>query len=213
MNDSAVDAHVQAAVRRYDEELNRAGFRTVSCGDTPSEWRWRGRIEEAGEKVEIETALTRRFPYGPPDVVLPDRAGRAGWHRGAGGVLCLWDSHTLGDLPWMDVPGLLERVRQWIAKDAGGWSDDDPALDLEAYRARTWSAEAPTSGCRYSYSTIGATSRSTGSRQRCRTSTDASTSSADDGSARSRRPARRRSDANAPADPGTSTAWASTLAK
>jgi hypothetical protein len=135
MSDSTVYSHVEAVVRRYDDELNRAGFRTVSCGDTPSEWRWRGGIEEAGEKVEIQIALTRRFPYGPPDVVLPDRVGRPSWHRGAGGVLCLWDSHTLGDLPWMDVPGLLERVRLWIAKEAGGWSDDDPALDLEAYHA------------------------------------------------------------------------------
>lgn len=135
MNDPAADAHVQAEVRRYDNELHRAGLRTVSCGETPSEWRWRGRIEAAGVKVEIEIALTERFPYGPPDILLSNRAGRPGWHQGAGGALCLWDSHTLGDLPWMDVPGLFDRVRQWIAKDSGGWSDDDPALDLEAYHA------------------------------------------------------------------------------
>lgn len=133
MSDPAVDGYVQQEVRRYDEELNGAGFRTVGCGDTPGDWKWRGRIGPTLETVEI--TLTPRFPYGPPDVVLPERVDRPTWHRSAGGVLCLWDTHTLGDLPWMNPTNLLDRVQLWMNKDDEGWSEDDPALDLEAYHS------------------------------------------------------------------------------
>lgn len=131
MINSDVDAYTQALIRHLDEELNRAGFRTLSCGDSSSEWKWSGK---AGPQKEVaEIALTDRFPYSPPDVVLPNRHGHTSWHRDARGVLCLWDTHAQGDLPWLDVPTLLGRVKEWIENDDAGWANDAPALDLEAY--------------------------------------------------------------------------------
>jgi molybdopterin/thiamine biosynthesis adenylyltransferase len=131
MTDPDVDSHVQTLVRRFDEDLNRARFRTLASGNDPSEWKWTGKIGPNRERAEI--ALTVRFPYGPPDVVLPDRPGHSSWHRDVAGVLCLWDTHSQGDLPWLDVSMLLDRVLAWIDNDDDGWTDDEPALDLEAY--------------------------------------------------------------------------------
>jgi hypothetical protein len=51
MSDPAVHALVQEEVRRYDEELNRAGFRTVGCGDTLSEWKWCASLRAATQRL------------------------------------------------------------------------------------------------------------------------------------------------------------------
>ena len=92
---------------------------------------WERNVGPKGEKVEL--ALADRFPYGPPEVVLPDRLRHMSWHRNILGILCLWDTHSQGDLPWLTVTSLLDRVFAWIENDDSGWTDDEPALDLEAY--------------------------------------------------------------------------------
>ncbi|MFB9164185.1 ThiF family adenylyltransferase [Arthrobacter psychrochitiniphilus] len=49
------------------------------------------------------------------------------------GVLCLWNSHSLGGQPWLDGDRLVARIEEWISHAEDGWVDDMPQLDLEAY--------------------------------------------------------------------------------
>lgn len=123
--------YIEAAIRGFDEALNRAGFRTVSCGDAPDDWEWAGRVGPQRERVAIK--LGEGFPFHTPTVALPDRAGTADWHQTADGVLCLWNTHAQGDLPWLDVPQLVARIEEWMGNAADGWALDAPQLDLEAY--------------------------------------------------------------------------------
>lgn len=124
-------AYVEAAVRRFDEALNRARFRTVKCGDSPDDWEWSGTAGKNREPAII--SLTSDFPFASPRVVLPRRVDEIDWHQMPDGSLCLWDSHSLGSQPWLDGVGLLSRIEEWIAHAEAGWADDMPQLDLEAY--------------------------------------------------------------------------------
>lgn len=123
--------YVDAAVRRFDEELNAVGFRTRRCGDRVGDWEWSGRVGPAREPATI--TLDDDFPFSVPLVALPDRQGRSDWHQTAGGVLCLWDTHSRGDQPWLDGARLVCRIHEWIASADSGWVRDAPQLDLEAY--------------------------------------------------------------------------------
>lgn len=128
---SATDVYVEAAIRHFDEALNRAGFQTVKCGDSPEEWEWTGTIGQEREPAIV--SLTNHFPFAAPEVVLPRRADQVDWHQMPGGSLCLWDAHSKGSQPWLDGDGLIARVEEWIARADAGWVDDMPQLDLEAY--------------------------------------------------------------------------------
>lgn len=130
MTDRASD-FVDAAIRLFDENLNRAAFRTTSCGDSLTDWAWASRLEPGHEEVTV--SLVEGFPFVAPKVVLPARAGTSDWHQTAEGTLCLWDTHAQGDLPWLDVSRLIDRVQQWLRNAAEGWVADAPQLDLEAY--------------------------------------------------------------------------------
>lgn len=130
MIDTSTD-FVDAAIRHFDGDLNRAGFRTSSCGDAPGDWEWTGKVGPERERITVR--LNAGFPFTAPKVALPGRAGTPDWHQTADGVLCLWDTHAQGDLPWLDVPRLLARVEEWIGNAAGGWAAGAPQLDLEAY--------------------------------------------------------------------------------
>lgn len=123
--------YVDAAIRGFDNGLNWAGFRTTSCGDAPADWEWVGKVGPDRETVTVR--LNAGFPFTAPRVALPCRAGTSDWHQTGDGVLCLWDTHAQGDLPWLDVPQLVARVEEWIRNSADGWADDAPQLDLEAY--------------------------------------------------------------------------------
>ncbi|MEU3332661.1 ThiF family adenylyltransferase [Glutamicibacter creatinolyticus] len=125
------DAYVEAAVRRFDEALNRARFQTVKCGDAPEDWEWSGKVGKNPEPVTI--SLTNDFPFAAPRVVLTQRVDEINWHQMPDGSLCLWNAHSLGGQPWLDGDGLLARVEEWIAYAEAGWPDDMPQLDLEAY--------------------------------------------------------------------------------
>lgn len=130
MTDTTVD-YVDAAVRRFDEEMNQVGFRTQRCGESVGEWEWSGRVGSAREPATI--TLDDSFPFSIPIVTLPDRRGRSDWHQTLEGVLCLWDAHSKGDQPWLDGARLTRRIEEWIANADGGWEGDAPQLDLEAY--------------------------------------------------------------------------------
>lgn len=125
------DAYVEAAVRRFDEALNRARFQTVKCGDAPEDWERSGMVGKNPEPAII--SLTNDFPFAAPRVVLTQRADEINWHQMPDGSLCLWNAHSLGSQPWLDGDGLLARVEEWIAHAEAGWADDMPQLDLEAY--------------------------------------------------------------------------------
>ncbi len=125
------DAYVEAAVRRFDEALNRARFQTVKCGDAPEDWEWSGTVGENPEPATI--SLTNDFPFAAPRVVLTQRVDEINWHQMPDGSLCLWNAHSLGSQPWLDGDGLLARVEEWIAHAEAGWANDMPQLDLEAY--------------------------------------------------------------------------------
>lgn len=123
--------YVDAAIRGFDDGLNWAGFRTIGCGDAPADWEWVGKVGPDRETVTVR--LKAGFPFTAPRIALPSRTGTSDWHQTADGVLCLWDTHAQGDLPWLNVPQLVARVEEWIRNSADGWADDAPQLDLEAY--------------------------------------------------------------------------------
>lgn len=122
---------VEAAIRRFDEGLNRAGFRTRRSGDQPSDWEWTGRLGPAEEPVMV--TIDQNFPFESPRAVLPARADQLDWHQMPDGALCLWDTHSKGDQPWVDGTGLVARLEEWIAQADAGWPHDAPQLDLDAY--------------------------------------------------------------------------------
>lgn len=123
--------YVAAATRQFDEAMNRVGFRTSRCGNRNDDWEWSGRVGPAHEPATI--TLDHDFPFSVPIVTLSDRQGTADWHQTVDGVLCLWDSHSKGDQPWLDGEQLRARIEEWIASAGAGWPDDSPQLDLEAY--------------------------------------------------------------------------------
>ncbi len=97
-----------------------------------------GAININGQPIEHEIALTAEFPITKPRVSVPNGEGSLSWHRESDGTLCLWSDDEASDLPWSDAAAMIDRISQWHAKDAAGWSNDPPDLDLERY----W-----TSGC------------------------------------------------------------------
>ena len=122
----AVSEFVEAAVRRYDEELNRAGFRTKSCGDRTRTGR--GGTRRAWAR-RAHRQLDGRLSFAAPKggVASPCRNRRL---APDGGRCPLSVGHTLmpwGDLPWLDAAGLLLRVEQWIRNAADGWVADAPS--------------------------------------------------------------------------------------
>jgi molybdopterin/thiamine biosynthesis adenylyltransferase len=133
MSEQAVTLHQSAEIVAFDEAMNLAGFRTTAAGSLATEWRWRGQLPRS--RVDTEITLPAEYPYGSPRVVLPSYPRGTSWHRGHDGTLCLWGTYAKGDLPWLSVPNLLARADEWVETDRSGWSDDDPALDLEAYHA------------------------------------------------------------------------------
>ena len=133
MSDTA-ETYVEAAIRHFDEALNRAGFQTLRCGDLPEEWEWSGTVGQDREPAII--SLSRNFPFDAPNVVLPKRADQLDWHQMPGGTLCLWNNHSKGSQPWLDGDRLIARVEEWKVRADAGWIDDMPQLDLEAYNDR-----------------------------------------------------------------------------
>jgi hypothetical protein len=123
--------YIDASVRRFDEEMNRVGFRTQRCGDSAGDWEWSGRVGPSREPVTI--TLDDSFPFSVPIVALPGRKGRSDWHQTVDAVLCLWDTHSKGDQPWLDGVRLVRRIEEWIASAEVGWEGDAPQLDLEVY--------------------------------------------------------------------------------
>lgn len=87
-----------------------------------------------GAPIDITLQIPDAFPYKPPRVLATWGDGGMSWHREpADGALCLYTEEDFTTLPWRDAGTFLARVEAWFEKDAGGWVDDPPDLDLERY--------------------------------------------------------------------------------
>jgi hypothetical protein len=111
------------------EEFARAGFTVKSSirieGEIPAE----GHLAP----VPVDITIPEGFPYEPPIVRPIDGSGGLSWHADLDGSLCLWAAEESGDLPWVHIDQVVERVQEWFRNDAAGWVDDTPDLDLERY--------------------------------------------------------------------------------
>jgi molybdopterin/thiamine biosynthesis adenylyltransferase len=121
------DEAAQAAREAFLEELNAAGFAVRSSSKAE------GDVEFNGRPVPVDILIPDGFPYEPPKVKAIDGLGGLSWHADRDGFLCLWARSESGSLPWRTTAQVVERVQQWFARDAEGWKDDTPDLDLERY--------------------------------------------------------------------------------
>jgi molybdopterin/thiamine biosynthesis adenylyltransferase len=121
------DEAAQAAREAFLEELHATGF--AVCSSSKAE----GEIDFNGRPVPVEILIPDGFPYRPPRVRPIDGSGGLSWHAERDGSLCLWARSESGSLPWRTVGQVVERVLEWFARDAEGWKDDTPDLDLERY--------------------------------------------------------------------------------
>ena len=92
-----------------------------------------GDIDFGDEQVEHQIKFDDDFPISMPRVSTTSGDGGLSWHRNSDGSLCLWAGDEASDLPWQSAWKLIERVAEWHKRDAAGWPDDDPDLDLERY--------------------------------------------------------------------------------
>jgi hypothetical protein len=97
-----------------------------------------GELTIGGRAVEHEVVLPDDFPIAKPLVRTPGGEGGRSWHRERNGSFCLWSDDEAAHLPWSNADALLARVEEWHRRDALGWPDDPPDLDLERY----WPASA-----------------------------------------------------------------------
>jgi hypothetical protein len=116
-----------AAREAFLEDLAATGFavRTSSKAE--------GEIDFNGRPVPVDILIPDGFPYEPPKVRPIDGTGGLTWHAERDGTLCLWARSESGSLPWCTATQVVERVQRWFARDAEGWKDDTPDLDLERY--------------------------------------------------------------------------------
>ena len=128
---SALSTSFAASREALIDGLCSAGFRLHDDGGTLT-----GDIDIAGADIEHEITLPDDFPVGMPKVKTPFGEGSLSWHREADGHFCLWSEDETAELPWLEAGDLIERVKTWHAKDALGWPDDPPDLDLERYWPR-----------------------------------------------------------------------------
>lgn len=128
---SALKTSFAASREALIEGLCSAGFRLHDDGATLT-----GAIAVAGTDIDHEITLPDDFPIGMPKVKTPLGEGGLSWHREPDGHFCLWSDDEAADLPWLDAGDLIDRVKSWHAKDALGWPDDPPDLDLERYWPR-----------------------------------------------------------------------------
>lgn len=128
---SALGASFAAGRDVLIKGLCSAGFRLHDDGATLT-----GDIDIGGTDVEHEIRVPDDFPVGMPKVSTPFGEGGLSWHREPDGHFCLWSEDEAAHLPWLEASAVIERVKSWHAKDAQGWPDDPPDLDLERYWPR-----------------------------------------------------------------------------
>ncbi len=128
---SELRASVAAAREAVIDGLCSAGFRLHDDGATLT-----GDVNISGTDVEHEISVPDDFPFVMPKVRTTFGEGGLSWHREPDGHFCLWSEDDAADLPWLEAGAVIQRVKEWHAKDAQGWPDDPPDLDLERYWPR-----------------------------------------------------------------------------
>lgn len=120
-------ASFAAAREHLMEGLYQFGFRLVTedvlVGD----------VDIAGVPIEHEIVVSPDFPIEKPKVRTPGGEGGLSWHRDVSGAFCLWSDDEASHLPWAEAEAVIRRIQEWHEKDAVGWPDDPPDLDLERY--------------------------------------------------------------------------------
>lgn len=97
-----------------------------------------GSVQTAAGAHRVAVELGERWPFTPPSVTpeTPDPDEQRSWHREVDDGLCLYTEDDRNGLPWLDPDGFLEQVKTWFERDAAGWPNDAPDLDLDRYFAR-----------------------------------------------------------------------------
>jgi len=126
---SEFETSIRAFRELYLEELANTGFDVQSSTEAWIEID----IDGYRRPVPLEVTIPEGFPFVPPKVLPLDGPADNSWHREPTGHLCLYTNVDAGDLPWTDPEVLLERVREWYRRDALGWQNDPPDLDLVRY--------------------------------------------------------------------------------
>lgn len=119
------DVQVAHMRESFVDSLVARGFAFVPAEDDPDS-------DDMLRGTDFEVHLGSGFPFAPPKVrTLLETP--ASWHLDNEGFLCLYTSEGTERLPWLDVDGFLERVKDWFKWNDAGWPDDAPVLDLEQY--------------------------------------------------------------------------------
>lgn len=127
---SELRAALGAVREQFIEDMCAGGFRphseTLLVGD----------LDIDDQPVTFDITVPVDFPVVMPKVRTPGGEGGLSWHRERDGHFCLWSADEAGELPWLTAAAVLQRIRDWHAKDAAGWPEDPPDLDLERYWPR-----------------------------------------------------------------------------
>jgi hypothetical protein len=120
------DEQVAYMRESFVDSLVARGFKYVPAPDNSSP------AHDTLVGPDFEVLFGKSFPFAPPRVrtLVPTPQS---WHLDNGGFLCLYTSEGAENLPWLDVDGFLNRVKDWYRHNEAGWPDDAPVLDLEAY--------------------------------------------------------------------------------
>lgn len=125
-----IDLAVRRAREDFIEGMARLGF-SLQNDETLG-----GSISTANASRVVEVRLPPSFPFKSPKVRPVDGSDPMSWHREPDGWLCLYSDGASAALPWLEPAGFLDRVVEWFQRDAAGWPDDSPDLDLERYFPR-----------------------------------------------------------------------------
>lgn len=118
--------HVAMDRERFIDGMVSRGFRLVRDDSS-------GTVSDAElSDHRVQIVLSKGFPYLPPEVYARGNIRRS-WHLEPSGKLCLYTSAERETRPWEDPSTFERRVDEWFEKNALGWPDDPPVLDLEAY--------------------------------------------------------------------------------
>ncbi len=97
-----------------------------------------GRVQTAAGPQRVAVRLGERWPFAPPSVtpVPSDVDQQRCWHREVDGGLCLYTEDDRNGLPWLAADAFIAQVTTWFDRNAAGWPDDAPDLDLDRYFPR-----------------------------------------------------------------------------
>jgi hypothetical protein len=93
---------------------------------------WVGEIATQSRIWNVRVVFSAPYPIYPPQVFMEDDKPLS-WHQNADGSLCLYSQTSPGAFPWFAHGALRSQIRGWLEKDAAGWVDDFPDLDIERY--------------------------------------------------------------------------------